>query len=118
MNLIYIPYHDWRKLENEGHRTRDAHFIKAFQNNEAIDKLIIINRPITFLELVLKKRTLSRRLNGNLIFQNQNKSLWQIDNKTFLIDSFENDNIRHLRIGRAWYFEAYGNSSLRDKKKN
>ena len=56
MNLAVIPYHDWRKILIEGSRTRDAHFINHFQKSEEIEKLIIINRPITIPELILKKR--------------------------------------------------------------
>ena len=55
MNLSIFPYHDWRKILVEGNRTRDAHFIENFRASDRIQKLIIINRPITLSELVIKK---------------------------------------------------------------
>ena len=59
LNIVYVPYHDWRKILNEGNRTRDAHFINSFRQDETVDKILIINRPITYTELLVKKRTLS-----------------------------------------------------------
>ena len=54
MNLFIIPFHDWRKINNEGFRTRDAHLIEHFQKKNNVKRLIIINRPTTKAELLFK----------------------------------------------------------------
>jgi len=113
-NLIYIPFHDWRKIETEGYRTRDAHFIEKFRSNDNIERLIIVNRPITFLELFLKKRKLKMQLNGKIVLRIKNSFLYKIDKKTYIIDSFLNQNIKQLFEGRKWFFKAYGNENYKN----
>jgi hypothetical protein len=65
MDLIIIPFHDWRKSEKEGFRTRDVHFIKALTKEKSINKILVINRPITRLELLYKRH--KRALDGKQI---------------------------------------------------
>ena len=36
MNIIAIPFHDWRKSKKEGFRTRDCHLINALQKDEKV----------------------------------------------------------------------------------
>ena len=55
MNLIIIPFHDWRKSQNEGFRTRDVHFIKALSENKSVENILVVNRPSTWLELLYKR---------------------------------------------------------------
>lgn len=110
MNLIVIPYHDWRKIEQEGSRTRDAHFIEEFRKSNKIDKLIILNRPITKAEIILKRK--SREIKGEVILKENGSKLISIDDKTYIIDIFLSQNIRHLLQKRKWYFHAYQNENV------
>lgn len=104
-NLVIIPYHDWRKINSEGNRTRDAHFIETFRNNSDIGKLVIINRPVTFAEIFFKRKTL--RIKGTTILNEKGCKLIAIDDKTFIVDIFLSQNISHLLLRRKWYFRAY-----------
>ena len=110
--LAYIPYHDWRKILAEGNRTRDAHFIDSFRSNQEIDTLIIINRPITFLELIVKKKKVDFNLFGELIFQKHNGKLYKIDDTTYVLDFKLNQSFQHAIKGRKWFFSAYGNNNF------
>ncbi len=112
-NLIYIPYHDWRKINTEGNRTRDAHFIEKFRSDDNIQTLIILNRPLTIAELILKKKTFNRKIKGKVIFKSGNSFLYKIDKKTYIIDVFLNESIEQILNGRKWFFKAYGNSDFK-----
>ncbi|MCF6222605.1 MAG: glycosyltransferase [Flavobacteriaceae bacterium] len=112
-NLIYVPFHDWRKILDEGNRTRDAHFIEKFRSNNDIERLIILNRPITRLELLLKKKKINKKLKGEVILKSNQSILYKIDKKTYIIDSFLDQNIKHLQEGRKWYFKAFSNESFK-----
>lgn len=112
IDLTYIPYHDWRKILFEGNRTRDAHFIESLRENKNVGKLLIINRPITYAELVIKKKTYIRRLKNEIVYKNKRGILYKIDEKTFLMDFLFKQNIAHTRNGRKWYFDAYGNKNF------
>ena len=110
--LVYIPFHDWRKIYAEGNRTRDAHFIDKFRTDRDIKKLIILNRPITYAELFIKKKKVSRKIEGDLVFKSGNGRLYKIDHKTYIIDFFLNQIIKHSINEHAWFFEAFGNLKL------
>jgi len=110
--VTYIPYHDWRKIESEGNRTRDAHFIDSFRKNKQIEKLLIINRPITHSELFIKKKKIRSRLKEELIFKSGKGRLYKIDSQMYLVDYISNQNIDQIRKGRGWFFKAYGNSEF------
>jgi teichuronic acid biosynthesis glycosyltransferase TuaH len=112
INLTYIPYHDWRKILSEGNRTRDAHFIEAFRTSDVVKNLIIINRPITWAELIIKKKRFTRALKGELIFQKKGGRLYRLDNNTYLIDYVILNSIFHVLKGRKWYFDAYNHDDF------
>ena len=38
MNLVVVPFHDWRKILLEGSRTRDSHFIEEFRKRQDKDE--------------------------------------------------------------------------------
>ena len=94
MNLAVIPYHDWRKILIEGGRTRDAHFINCFRELNNVEKLIIINRPITFPELLIKKRL--KKIVGKVLLSKNGCRLVQLDEKSFIIDFISPDFINHI----------------------
>ncbi|MEX1382736.1 hypothetical protein [Lutibacter sp.] len=84
MNLLIIPFHDWRKSQREGFRTRDAHFIKALSKIDAVDKIIIVNRPTTHLELLYNNQ--KTIIQGEIILKKGRFSLYKTDHKIFVID--------------------------------
>lgn len=109
MNLVIIPYHDWRKINKEGARTRDAHFIHHLQKNKKVNKVIIINRPTTRLEIFLKKNP---PIEGKIVLQSGGFSLYQIDPKTYVLDCISWDIISQITKKKKWFFEAFGWDSL------
>lgn len=105
MNLAVIPYHDWRKILVEGSRTRDSHFIDHFQKSENIDTLIIINRPITFPEFLIKKKL--KRIEGEVLLKEKGCRLIKLTDNSYVIDFFSSHYINHVLQKRDWYFNAY-----------
>lgn len=110
--VAYIPYHDWRKIEAEGNRTRDAHFIDSFRKNKHIEHLIIINRPITYAELLIKKRSIRTKLQEELIYKSKGGRLYKVDDQTYLVDFILHQNMLQIKNGRKWFFSAYGNEDF------
>lgn len=113
-NIIYFPYHDWRKIQNEGARTRDAHFINALKTCEGVDRLLIINRPTTFAELILKKKTFSKKLHYKIIFNQSNATLYQLESNVFLIDYLSSSFISQIINGRKWFFSSYKDKQFKN----
>ncbi|WP_019037500.1 hypothetical protein [Psychroflexus tropicus] len=110
MNLIIIPFHDWRKSENEGFRTRDVHFIKAFAKNDRVEKILIINRPFTKLELLLNQY--KQRLPGELIFKRRGFALTKVSDKIYVLDYLSLDVINQILLRHKWFIRRYGDKKL------
>ena len=111
-NITYIPYHDWRKIQSEGNRTRDAHFIETFRCSNKIDNLVIVNRPITLAELILKKKTIKKKIEGKVVYKFNRGCLYELNDNTYIVDYVFSQNARHIAKGRNWYFEAFGNNDF------
>jgi teichuronic acid biosynthesis glycosyltransferase TuaH len=86
-SIIAIPFHDWKKVQSEGARTRDAHIIENLANHESIGKILIVNRPTSLLEVIVKRK--SWRTKGTLIDSGKNFQLVQVSNRLFVFDYFE-----------------------------
>lgn len=110
MNLTIIPFHDWRKCEYEGFRTRDSHIINALEKKSKVNKIIVVNRPTTLLELKLKKR--NKQIKGSIIFQNKNLKLIKVSPKIYIVDLISKDIIGQASLKHRWFIKKYGDEKL------
>lgn len=108
MNVACIPYHDWRKIEMEGARTRDSHIIAHLNHNDNIDNLIIINRPITYTELWLKKKR--QKISGEKVFSYGNLTLYRLADNMYVVDYFSSDLLGPIIKNKTWFFKSYGDA--------
>lgn len=107
MNLAVIPFHDWKKCEREGFRTRDAHFMQEFERHPAVDRLLVINRPISLTEMALMRRNF-RPQAGTLVFQDGDAAVTQVSDHTFTLDIRIREVLKPLRLKRAWTPYVFG----------
>lgn len=112
MDLIILPFHDWRKSEAEGFRTRDVHFIKAFEKLDNIQKILIINRPFTKLELVLKNH--AYRLKGEVVLESSKFQLTKVSDKVFVVDFQSTDVFGQIFKKHKWFFDKYDDLGYKD----
>lgn len=106
MNLVIIPFHDWRKILLEGFRTRDAHFIEELSKNDQ-NINIIVNRPTTILEILLKRKR--NLINGEVIFKSNGFKLYKLKNNLYLIDNISSDIFGQILFGYKWFIKKYSN---------
>jgi len=102
-----IPFHDWKKCEREGFRTRDAHFMQEFIKHPDIDTLLIINRPISFSEIVLFRRRVYAQ-HSKLIARCGSAYLCQIEDRVYTLDVVIPEIIRPLMMRRRWTSYIFG----------
>jgi len=105
MNLGIIPYHDWRKILKEGNRTRDSHFIYHLKKNKNINNVIIINRPISYIELFVKKNNLP--IQGVVVSRYGNGSLYQVESNLFVFDYKVHDYLGPILKKQSWFFSQF-----------
>ncbi|MBK8985272.1 MAG: glycosyltransferase [Chloroflexi bacterium] len=116
MNLVVIPFHDWKKCEHEGFRTRDAHFMQEFGQHPQVTKLLVINRPLSWAEmLILKRRRYPQH--GHLISQHGGMYLSQVGEKTYTLDIVVPELLRPLRMKRSWIPYIFGKPQIAERVK-
>ena len=110
MNLFIVPFHDWRKINNEGFRTRDAHLIEHFQKKNNVKRLIIINRPTTKAELLFK--SYKKDINGEVIFSKDNFKLIKVSPKLYVIDMILSQSFSQILYRQGWFFDSFSNNDV------
>ena len=107
-DIVVIPFHDWRKIQKEGFRTRDAHFIETFANN--FDrKIVVVNRPITPLEIFFAKKNV--KIKGEKVLKEGLFSLIKVKQNLFVIDFVSLDIFSFFLKKHGWYFNKYADET-------
>jgi len=99
-----------RKNQREGYRNRDSHFIEQFSYNKNVEKVLIINRPITIAEMIYKRTTW--RTIGQVIYQTSRVRLVKTHPNTYVLDYLSLDFIGNLLRKKAWYWKSYGSGEF------
>lgn len=105
VDLVVIPFHDWRKVQREGTRTRDAHLIKRCIAHPGVGRVVIVNRPMSLPEMIYKRA--KWRTEGTLMAAKHNSQLVQIDERAYVIDFRAGDLITPVLKRKNWFFSAY-----------
>jgi len=106
MNIIIIPFHDYKKWEKEGFRTRDAHMCQHFASNQRVDKILVINRPTSFAETVIKKSKWCIS-GGQVVYKKKSVQLSKMKEKVWCLDIFVPDFLRVVINQKSWWFIAF-----------
>lgn len=112
INLVVVPFHDWKKCEREGFRTRDAHMIAEFRKHPLINKILIVDRPTSMAEMILLRRSWHIR-SGQPESQLGRNRLTKLDEKTFVLDMYTLDVLNPILKQRSWIPKIYGKSSTK-----
>lgn len=107
MNIVAIPFHDWRKIKEEGARTRDAHIINEFDQRKNVEKILVINRPTTLLEIIAKKQ--KKNIVGATVLSQQGMKLVKVSDKIYVLDYISNDYIGLVTKKLKWIFDKFEN---------
>jgi teichuronic acid biosynthesis glycosyltransferase TuaH len=111
INLVVIPFHDWKKCEREGFRTRDAHFMQEFAKHPEVDKMLVIDRPISISEIALYRRNL-RVKNGELVYKESGAYLSKVSDKVYVLDIFIAEIIKPVLMKRDWTSYIFGQKKV------
>ena len=106
MDIVMVPFHDYKKWIKEGFRTRDSHLYQHFEQREDINKILVVNRPISVAELLLKKCNWNVST-GKIIYKENGICLTQISEKTWCLDFLLPDFFRVVKEKKGWWFTAF-----------
>ena len=111
IDLIVVPFHDYKKWIKEGFRTRDAHLFEQFKKNKNVNKILVINRPMSLLEMILKrcswKTKVGKKIAGNKIWQ-----LNKVTEKVFCLDIFSFSIIKVMIQRKKWWNTIFFNKKV------
>ena len=102
IDLVIFPMHDWKKCDKEGFRTRDAHLIQHFEKNKNVRRMLVVDRPMTLPDMILKKRYWKVK-SGKIIKRTLVTSLTKVSKKIYVLDIFSWDLIKPLILKRDWW---------------
>ena len=115
MDIVIIPFHDMKKWEQEGYRTRDAHLYQHFIKNKNINKILIVNRPISFAELLVKRKKWNISIAEKIEYSGLNKCLSKINDKTWCLDILLPDFFKVVIQRKAWWYTAFQDKRVLDE---
>lgn len=64
VSVAVFPMHHLEKMRDEGLRTRDAHLIQALNRHPRVERLFVIDRPVTRAERLLGRRSGAEHARG------------------------------------------------------
>jgi len=111
MDFLVIPFHDWKKCEIEGFRTRDAHLLREFENHPEVERILVIDRPTSIAEVILKRRSWKVRT-GDSVYSTKGAYLTKVSDKIFVLDLLVLDFLRPICLKRRWWFEIFSRTSV------
>jgi len=106
-DLVILPFHDWKKCEAEGFRTRDGHLLREFEKHPAIRKILVIDRPISISEMILKHCHLRTR-GGSVVHRGFLTWLTRVSQKVYVLDIVVPQVIRPLLLRFGWWGYIFG----------
>src|SRR4051812_11845519 len=96
--------HHLEKMRREGLRTRDAHLLEALDRHPAVDRVFVIDRPVTRAERLLRHRASSRRT----AYFPRELGLQKVEHVPVESDAL----MRPARLRSLWWLQAYKPANL------
>ena len=113
--ILAFPFHDWRKLQDEGFRTRDAHLLEAFARRPDVERTLVVDRPTSLAERVARRGW--DRAAGSLEREWQSggvrASLTEVRPDTLVLDIAVRDVVAPIRRRRGWWFDVFARAEVR-----
>lgn len=106
LNIVAIPFHDWKKNQSEGFRTRDAHLLLEFSKHPSVGKLLVVNRPMSLAErLLLRKSWIVE--SETKVYSQEGRCLSQLEKNLFVLDIKYADLLAPIIKKQGWFPDAF-----------
>lgn len=105
MNVVMIPFHDAKKWQIEGYRTRDAHLCQHLDKSRDVDKILVINRPVSLAERMIRKGKWTA--SGTVVANRRGARVSKLFGNTYCLDIHLPDFIKVAYQKKAWWFTSF-----------
>jgi glycosyltransferase involved in cell wall biosynthesis len=116
MKLVTLPFHDWRKFQAEGFRTRDAHILQEFDRDPWIESVLVIDRPVSRAERLLRRTGafVGGRVVGTTMLGGRTARLTAVGERTTVLDIADPTLIGPVTKRRGWWFDVFAEPATID----
>lgn len=112
-DIIMVPFHDYKKWLKEGFRTRDSHLFEHFKKNDEVDKILVINRPTSLAEMIIKRKSWKTEV-GKVIWKKKHCVLTEIEKNVYCMDFVLMDFFKVAIQGKKWWYTAFNYKKIQD----
>lgn len=106
--VVAFPFHDWRKVQREGIRTRDSHILQWLARDPRLGPLLVVDRPVSLVERVVRRRPVP--VSGDLVAEASGPRwhawLVRVIEGMYVVDMAVPGTIDVLRHPRGWWFKS------------
>ena len=107
IDLVVMPYHDYRKNEIEGFRGRDSHFLEMLiAESKQFRTILVIDRPVALIERIALRRGW-HVMSGNVAQQGPDWRLTRIASNVFVLNHLSMALIKPAWAGQCWWDDAF-----------
>jgi teichuronic acid biosynthesis glycosyltransferase TuaH len=112
IDLVVMPYHDYRKSEIEGFRGRDSHFLEMLiAEAPRFRSILVIDRPVSLIEMLLLKRSW-HLASGWVAQRGPDWRLTRIAPNVHVLSRLSMAFVKPMRVGQCWWDDAFSSSRL------
>jgi len=102
LDLVVLPFYDWKKCEAVGFRTRDGHILQELLKHDSVGRILVIGRPSSLPEMIATHRWWRAR-RGKIVSRGASTALVQVHAKGYSLDVFFWAAIRPLLMRQSWW---------------
>ena len=111
IDIVQIPFHDYKKWINEGFRTRDAHLFNEFKKNKDVNKILVINRPTSLAEAIIKRKKWKTKID-NVVIKRKFWQVIEIEKNVYCLDIFSFDFLKVIFERKKWWHNIFENKKI------
>jgi glycosyl transferase family 1 len=104
LTILVFTMHHVQKLQSEGLRTRDAHLLQALNRHPRVSRLLVVDRPVTRPERLLRRRISS----AGASLAPAKLGLEKVE----YVRAASRASVRPMRLRSEWWLHAYEPSHL------
>jgi glycosyltransferase involved in cell wall biosynthesis len=116
MRLVAFPFHDYRKGQAEGFRTRDLHLIGALAAHPDVESVLVVDRPVSLAERLARR--VPWAVSGKLVAETRtaraSSRLTDVGSNVVVLDQAVPDLLGPAIGRREWWFDVFENPRTAD----
>lgn len=104
--MIAFPLHSWSKGLREGFRTRDLHILQHLARHPEVERILVVDRPVTLAEWVARREPLGLPGHGSERLSRTSR-LVEAGDRTHVLRTFVPALVGPVLRRRAWLHRAF-----------